>query len=152
MTKFQFQALPRWVRDFIPLIFWMTLIFVLSSQSTLIDMGTETRRRLFYKPVHMITYALLAWFWWRALAPRRHITWWVLSLALGLTALYGISDEIHQLFVPGRVGQIADVLFDTGGALAMILLLRRSIWLRHFPENLSIATGMGVEHQSNSVD
>ncbi len=34
--------------------------------------------------------------------------------------IYACSDEIHQLFVPGRAGRITDVLIDTaGGALAM---------------------------------
>ena len=73
-------------------------------------------------------------------------------MALGLTILYGISDEIHQLFVLGRVGQIADVLFDTSGALAMILLLRRHKWLRHFPENLSFRIRISAEHQSKIFD
>ena len=27
------------------------------------------------------------------------------------TALYAVTDEIHQLFVPGRSGQITDVIF-----------------------------------------
>lgn len=32
-------------------------------------------------------------------------------------ALYSVSDEIHQIFVPGRSGMIKDVLIDTSGAL-----------------------------------
>ncbi len=31
-------------------------------------------------------------------------------------ALYAVSDEIHQLFVSGRSGQVSDVLLDAGGA------------------------------------
>ncbi|MCR4653261.1 MAG: VanZ family protein [Eubacterium sp.] len=42
------------------------------------------------------------------------------SFTLG--ALYAASDEIHQLFVPGRSGQFTDVLIDSGGVLAGILL------------------------------
>ena len=46
----------------------------------------------------------------------------------GLTSLvfcllYSISDEIHQLFVPGRSGQIRDVFIDTLGAIIGILLI-----------------------------
>ena len=37
--------------------------------------------------------------------------------------LYAASDEFHQLFVPGRSGQITDVLIDSGGLLAGILLV-----------------------------
>jgi hypothetical protein len=41
-------------------------------------------------------------------------------------------DEIHQLFVPGR-HKPPGRRFDAGGALAMILLIRRIKWLRTFP-------------------
>ena len=36
--------------------------------------------------------------------------------------LYAASDEIHQLFVPGRSGQLRDVLLDSDGVAAGILL------------------------------
>ena len=31
--------------------------------------------------------------------------------------LYAVSDEIHQLFVPGRSGEIRDVLIDSMGSI-----------------------------------
>lgn len=36
--------------------------------------------------------------------------------ALAVCVLYAVSDEIHQLFVPGRSGQFTDVLIDSAGA------------------------------------
>lgn len=42
--------------------------------------------------------------------------------------LYSCSDEIHQLFIPGRSGEILDVLIDTlGGTLSasMYYFIRR---------------------------
>ncbi len=30
---------------------------------------------------------------------------------------YAVTDEIHQTFIPGRSGQISDVLLDTAGAM-----------------------------------
>ncbi len=49
------------------------------------------------------------------------------SLIIGM--LYAISDEIHQLFVPGRSGQMTDVLIDTIGVLfgICIVLLGQNI-------------------------
>ena len=41
--------------------------------------------------------------------------------ALTISLLYAISDEIHQLFVPGRAGQIRDVLIDFSGSLTGII-------------------------------
>ena len=31
--------------------------------------------------------------------------------------LYACSDEIHQLFIPGRSGELLDVLIDTTGGI-----------------------------------
>lgn len=39
------------------------------------------------------------------------------AAAVGFCMLYAVSDELHQLFVPGRSAQIRDVLIDTSGAL-----------------------------------
>ena len=44
-------------------------------------------------------------------------------LALLICVLYAISDEFHQLYVPGRSGQVSDVLLDSSGALMGILLM-----------------------------
>ena len=44
------------------------------------------------------------------------------ALLFGL--LYACSDEIHQLFVPGRSGKFSDVLVDmTGVAIAVVLVV-----------------------------
>lgn len=136
MTNFNLAMLPRWLRDWLPLLFWMALIFALSSRSTLVEIGSVTGEKLFYKSAHMLAYAVLLWLWWRAISPHREASWPHLGAALALTVLYGISDEIHQLYVPGRHGQLADVLFDTSGGLAMVLVLRQVAWLRSFPEGL----------------
>ena len=125
-----YYALLRWLRDFVPLVLWLALIFALSSQARLIDIQDDTGEKLFYKIAHFIAYAILAWLWWRALAPQRQTSWPVLWAALVLTVLYAISDEVHQSFVPGRHPALYDVLFDAGGALAMVLLIRYSGFLR----------------------
>lgn len=36
--------------------------------------------------------------------------------SLAICVLYATSDEVHQLFVPGRGGQVSDVLLDSAGA------------------------------------
>lgn len=35
---------------------------------------------------------------------------------------YAATDEFHQLFVPGRSGQISDVILDSAGALAGVVI------------------------------
>ncbi len=39
------------------------------------------------------------------------------KIAILITFFYACSDEIHQLFVPGRSGRFTDVLIDTSGGL-----------------------------------
>lgn len=34
-----------------------------------------------------------------------------------MASLYAVTDEVHQLFVEGRSGEVLDVLIDSGGAL-----------------------------------
>ena len=42
--------------------------------------------------------------------------------------LYAGSDEFHQLFVPGRSGQISDVLLDSAGVLSGVILFVLILW------------------------
>ena len=45
-----------------------------------------------------------------------------LVLVLGLTELYALSDEIHQLYVPGRTFQLMDLALDLlGGVIGLII-------------------------------
>lgn len=43
--------------------------------------------------------------------------------AFAIGALYAASDELHQRFVEGRSGQLSDVLLDSAGVMAGILLI-----------------------------
>jgi VanZ family protein len=44
------------------------------------------------------------------------------SLALLICVLYAISDEVHQMFVPGRGPQVKDVFIDSAGVAVGILV------------------------------
>jgi len=70
------------------------------------------------KSGHSIGYALLAALFLRAFARGRlrDVTWRRASAAVILATLYGVSDEFHQVFVPGRSADRYDVLADCIGA------------------------------------
>ena len=95
-----------------PAILWLTLIFVLSSQPTLPSTGQVTD-----KQAHAFTYGVLALLclmgltrWrWRSIAGAQP------AGRLRMAVLYGVSDEIHQSFVPGRNPDVADVAADAAG-------------------------------------
>lgn len=50
-------------------------------------------------------------------------------LALGVSVVYAVTDEIHQTFVTGRSAAVSDVLLDSGAALAAILVIKLIRWL-----------------------
>ena len=43
-----------------------------------------------------------------------------IAIAIAICVLYAISDEVHQLFVLGRCGQVRDVILDGFGSMVGI--------------------------------
>ena len=52
------------------------------------------------------------------------------STALIISALYAAADELHQLFVPGRSGEIRDVLIDICGVFIGVLIIAVIVFLQ----------------------
>ena len=52
-------------------------------------------------------------------------------LSVGITFLYACSDEIHQIFVKGRSGEVRDVIIDTCGAIFGVLILKLIIRIKN---------------------
>lgn len=72
---------------------------------------------------HLSEYALLGITIALALTLSHHLKGKRLYLiSLCLCILYASSDEIHQLFIPGRSGMVTDVGIDAIGALAGICI------------------------------
>lgn len=46
--------------------------------------------------------------------------------------LYACSDELHQIFVPGRAGRFTDVLIDTTGGIIGIFIIMIYYKLKRF--------------------
>lgn len=44
-------------------------------------------------------------------------------ISWGVATAYAATDEFHQLFVPGRSGQVTDVCIDSIGALIGVLIV-----------------------------
>lgn len=86
------------------------------------------------KCAHLTEYGVLALLIWRALrkpvrSQHRPWSWREVRLALLLVAIYAASDEFHQIFVPTRDAELHDVLIDTcGGAAALLLLWVIGCW------------------------
>lgn len=96
-------------------ISWMATIYYLSSHPMPeIDLGFSAQDKL----VHILGYGLLGALLlgampWRENGYRpRHVVFAVL-----LATLYGLTDEWHQAYVPGRSSDALDMLADAVGAM-----------------------------------
>jgi VanZ family protein len=107
---------------------WMGCIFYLSHQPGL-DLPPLFPQQ--DKLLHFAVYGVLATFLLGALpAPLSGYSRAQVLLAAGVASLYGISDEFHQSFVPGRQPDVFDWLADSAGALvAAVLMAQLSRWL-----------------------
>jgi VanZ family protein len=102
-----------------PVIVYMAIIFSLSSQSS-VPVGPQVSDKL----LHFVAYLGLAVVVVRAVGrglPAR-VGLVTAIAAWALTAGYGLLDEVHQMFVPGRVAAVDDLVADAVGALAGITL------------------------------
>lgn len=113
----------RWWWVWGPAVAQMALIFALSSlHEAPLPPGMTDHFG------HSIGYAMLGALLFRALAGAR---WQGVTIArgvgaVGLSVIYGLSDEWHQSFVPGRSPAWDDVAADFRGALvgaAFVLIL-----------------------------
>lgn len=118
---------------------WMALIFYLSSQpasqsnelsNRVTEVIVETIEKVapeiasnwdlkelnhfIRKNAHFFSYFVLGVLVMNALYQKGYRKF---ALSLIICILYSISDEIHQTFVPGRGGNIIDVIIDSSGSL-----------------------------------
>ena len=83
--------------------------------------GLYAAEKLIRKTAHFFVYFILGMI--AVNSVYRFCTRKILWVSECICILYAISDEVHQLFVPGRSGQISDVLLDSVGAMTGILLV-----------------------------
>ncbi len=70
------------------------------------------------KAAHFSVYAALGFFCMLPLLPYKNLSFAKrLAASILISAVYALSDEFHQYFVPERSCRITDVLIDTCGAL-----------------------------------
>ncbi len=112
------QKLWRWSA----VIAWMAAIFVFSSRQNLPEPDRALFELLLYNGAHFAEYALLGALLTLALSAHRSLPRGSSYLpAFLISALYALSDEIHQAFVPTRTCDVRDLLVDAAGAGSAVL-------------------------------
>ena len=103
---------------------WMAVLFYLSHQPTLdTPMLFPGQDKLF----HALVYGVLGFLLLGSRTPAPDgFTELQIRSSILIASLYGISDEFHQYFVPGRCTDVWDWVADTLGALIAVSLL---VWL-----------------------
>ena len=106
----------------LPVGLWMGVVFWLSSQPHLPSVPIIGVISWGDKIEHAIAYAVGGWLTWRALGGRL-FGWRRVIVAIVIAAAYGLSDEIHQHFVPPRRFDMLDWTADViGSAISAVLL------------------------------
>lgn len=123
---------------------WMVLIFCLSHQPATqsnglstgitekaiktiekiapnLDVDIRSFNHIIRKNEHFFSYLILGILVSNGVMSNQPVSKRNFILALSICVLYAISDEVHQLFIPGRSGQIKDVFIDSAGAVVGIL-------------------------------
>ena len=126
----------RWLRQrpllhlWLPVVSWMGLIFLLSAQPELPHTGTRWLDPFLSAGALILLFAVLAMLLARAVGARPR----QMVVAFTLAVVYALSDEFHQMYVPGRHADALDLLWDALGAAlglgAFAWLQRRSAGTR----------------------
>ena len=126
-------------------ILWMIFIFILSSQTANESNGLSTAvtekivkviekavpqnsidirtfNNVVRKNAHFFIFLILGILVSIALKDSGYSRKKRLVLAIIICFLYAVSDELHQMLVPGRGAQLKDVVIDSAGAIAGIAL------------------------------
>jgi len=105
------------LRYWLPLLLYLAATFVLSGMSS-----PPVPFNLDSNSLHYPEYALFSFLLLRAIhaAKPGMPSAWAVGSSLLLSGLWGLSDEIHQAFVPGRVPDVNDLIHDLVGAAAGI--------------------------------
>jgi VanZ family protein len=144
------SKLKSFAKYWLPVVIWMAVIFSASGDTKSAQRSSrliEPFIRWFFpdlspdqvwpivqvvrKCAHLTEYAILALLLWRALRAKAQPGWsWRMAGHAWVgVVLYAITDEVHQCFVPTRMGSPWDVLLDSiGGAAGLLALWALGRW------------------------
>lgn len=106
------MKISRILSDWLPPLLWAVLIFSLSHRNSLPMMDEPI---IHDKVAHALAYSILAGLLFRAL-DRQMMPAAAAWMAFALASAYGITDEVHQHFIPGRTSSVFDWYADVAGA------------------------------------
>lgn len=128
------RKILKFLNLWLPPVLWAAMIFKFSSGNVPSASSDYWIDFVVKKAGHLLLFATLAIFIYRALLGEGMDRKKAAILAVVTSLFYGISDEIHQMYTQGREARIRDVVIDGVGAGIIILSLYK--YISKFPENL----------------
>ena len=119
------KSIGRLLSTWLPPIVWSAAIFYFSTLP-----GSSFRLpeiEFFDKSIHMVVFGILNLLVLRVSRGMRNERM-VLYGGTIYSILYGLSDEIHQFYVPGRVADPYDFLADVAGIMIGYVIFTRFFW------------------------
>ncbi len=109
------------LKYWLPVYFYLILIFYFSSQ-TAIPASSFLAEKVYIGSYlqHVLIYIGLALTIYRATNYSRNNSNFLVVFS---TTLYGLTDEIHQHFVPGRTFELLDIGMDFLGAILALIII-----------------------------
>jgi VanZ family protein len=106
----------KFLRFWFPVILYSGIIFYVSAQPHL---KVPLPGLQFDKAVHLLEYVPFGFLLARGIYRTKPSVCGknLLGLVILFSCAYGVSDEFHQSFVPGRFAALGDVMMDTAGGL-----------------------------------
>ncbi len=118
---------------------WMLVIFLMSSevagtssarsdeivrtiQSIGVSAPADLLTFLVRKAAHICAYFVLGVLLFNLLKEYDLGVKKMIIISIAIAMLYACTDEVHQMFVPGRSGEVRDVLIDTAGAAVGVVV------------------------------
>ena len=141
-----FSKVSFYIRLILPIL-WYGLIFYITEQPEADSLSTQLAMEELHSKVnetvqlaeiwlfnpefwngvlrigsHLFLFGILGILFYYLIEPNLRFNKKTFLISIFLVALFGISDEVHQSFVPGRFPMPIDVLKDIAGAIVFILL------------------------------
>jgi len=104
-------------------ISWLIVLsigFIIFHLSSLTFKGVYTGPSINSYIYHFLAFFFLSLFLLISMTQGKHKTFFLVAIFVAI--LYGISDEIHQFFIPGRYCSLIDILTDSIGILSSGIL------------------------------
>lgn len=112
----------------LPFIVWAVVIFSFSSIPTVRTSEIHWRDFVVKKTAHIVEFFIFSLLLYRAMVNSNMKTDRLLLVTVIFAAfLYGLTDEYHQSFTPGRGPMLRDVAIDTSGSVLFILSLKHVV-------------------------